>query len=332
MKKPSIRRILLLVMLVMVIISSCIIYYNYSIYNSLNVVAYKDVAIEYGSSDCNIHQIIKKVEGEIVSIQYDVDTNQIGEQEVLVKVKKLNVTKDVPLVVEVVDTVAPSITLKGDSLTFTKGDDINFLGIVESVRDAVDGDIPYYNPDGPDGNFSYYFVFDNDTIRNVGDHTVSLYARDKNGNLSTKDFTVHVEAPKVTYSNYVQFNAPINPNGGDVVSIALSYVGTPYAYMGYSPAGFDCSGFVSYVYAQAGISISRSSAAQLYEGVGVPYSEAQPGDIISWGYTGPTHSALYIGNGQMVHSTTYGIGVIVSDVEGWARGNGSHILSVRRIQ
>lgn len=332
MKKPSIRRVLFLVMLIMVIISSCIIYYNYSIYKSLKVVGYKDVAIEYGSADCNINQIIKKVEGEIVSIQYDVDTSHVGEQEVLVKVRKLNVTKEVPIVVEVVDTVAPVITLKGDSLTYTKGDSLNFLDLVESIRDDVDGDIPYNNQDDPNGYFTYYFVYDENTIGDVGDHVVSLYAKDKNGNTSIENFMVHINAPKVVYSSFVQYNAPINPSGGDVVSIAYSLLGAPYAYMGYSPAGFDCSGFVSYVYAQVGIPVSRSSSAQLYEGIGVPYSEAQPGDIISWGYTGPTHSALYVGNGKMIHAATYGLGVILSDVDGWARGNGSHILSVRRVQ
>jgi len=332
MKRPSIRRILLLVGLLAIMLGSCIIYYNYTVYNSIKVVATKNVAIEYGSANYDIQKFIKKVEGEIVSIKDNVDTNHVGEQEVVVKVKKLNVMKEVPIIVEVVDTVAPEISLNGEELTYTRGNDMNFLDIVTSARDDIDGDIPYNNSND-DGNFTYSFDYDANTIGDVGDHEVTISAKDRNGNVSSKTFNVHVNAPVIVYSApAVQYNAPINPSGGDVVSIAYSLLGAPYAYMGHSPAGFDCSGFVSYVYSQVGVSISRSSSSQLYEGVGVPYEQAQPGDIISWGYSSPTHSALYVGNGQMIHAATYGLGVILSDVDGWGRGNGTHILSVRRVQ
>jgi cell wall-associated NlpC family hydrolase len=125
-----------------------------------------------------------------------------------------------------------------------------------------------------------------------------------------------------------------NPNSNDLASIAYSLVGKPYISMSNGPYGFDCSGLVQYVYAQKGISVSRSSSTQIYDGVGVPYEEAQPGDILSWGYSygNVTHSAMYVGNGKMVHAANPSMGVIVSDVSYWLARSGTKLLSVRRIQ
>lgn len=67
-------------------------------------------------------------------------------------------------------------------------------------------------------------------------------------------------------------------SGSAVIAEAAKYVGVPYVSGGSSPSGFDCSGFVSYVYGKLGISLPRSSGA--YWGVGVTVSSPQPGDII----------------------------------------------------
>ena len=139
------------------------------------------------------------------------------------------------------------------------------------------------------------------------------------------------ETPAYQPQYYV--NAAPNVNGNDLVSIAYSLIGSPYISGSNGPYGFDCSGFVQYVYSRIGISISRSSSTQYREGVPVSYQDAQPGDILSWGYVDgvPTHSALYVGNGQMVHATNPRQGVIASDVAAWTRGSGSHVIAVRRI-
>src|SRR5690606_8647698 len=62
-----------------------------------------------------------------------------------------------------------------------------------------------------------------------------------------------------------------------VVSIAMRYLGVPYVWGGTTPAGFDCSGFTSYVFAQVGIDLPRTSASQRYAGTVVSWAEAQPG-------------------------------------------------------
>lgn len=91
-------------------------------------------------------------------------------------------------------------------------------------------------------------------------------------------------------------NVPAAVSGNAVLSIAFRYVGVPYVSGGSTPAGFDCSGFTQYVYAQLGISLPRSSAAQRYAGTVVPASQAQPGDLVWW----PGHVGIYAGDGQYI--------------------------------
>ncbi len=85
-------------------------------------------------------------------------------------------------------------------------------------------------------------------------------------------------------------------SGSAVIAEASKYVGTPYRSGGSTPAGFDCSGFVSYVYGQLGISLPRSSGA--YYSVGTRVSNPQPGDII----VSPGHVAIYAGPNLQIDS------------------------------
>lgn len=89
---------------------------------------------------------------------------------------------------------------------------------------------------------------------------------------------------------------PQSVSGSKILEIASRYVGVPYVYGGATPRGFDCSGFTSYVYAQAGINISRSSSAQRYAGKVVSRADARPGDLI-WS---PGHIGIYAGGNSQI--------------------------------
>ena len=110
--------------------------------------------------------------------------------------------------------------------------------------------------------------------------------------------------------------APANA-GATVVSVAHKYNGYRYRYGGASPAGFDCSGFVYYVYKQAGISIGRDTNAQYNSGTHVSFSNLQPGDIVLFSNTyrrGLSHAAIYIGGGKIIHAVNESVGVTVSNL------------------
>ncbi len=85
-------------------------------------------------------------------------------------------------------------------------------------------------------------------------------------------------------------------SGAAVLATAKSYQGVPYVWGGTTPSGWDCIGFVRYVYAQHGVSIGGYTTSVLSVGRQVSYSQAQSGDILYW----PGHVAIYAGNGQNV--------------------------------
>lgn len=97
---------------------------------------------------------------------------------------------------------------------------------------------------------------------------------------------------------------------GTAVGIAMQYRGVKYKWGGSTPSGFDCSGFVSYVYAQLGKSVPHSSAAISRMGTSLPLSQAQPGDIL-WH---PGHVAIYVGGGKIIHAPKPGDRVKVAPI------------------
>lgn len=105
--------------------------------------------------------------------------------------------------------------------------------------------------------------------------------------------------------------------GAQILSKAQSYLGSPYVYGGASPSGFDCSGFVYYVYGTFGISVGRTPAAQASAGTQVDKASLQVGDIVLFagtGGSGITHAGIYAGNGQFIHSPNSRSTVSYSDL------------------
>ncbi|MGQ7297222.1 C40 family peptidase [Quadrisphaera sp. KR29] len=103
--------------------------------------------------------------------------------------------------------------------------------------------------------------------------------------------------------------------GKSVVDIAKRYTGVQYRFGGTTPAGFDCSGFVRYVYAQVGKDLPRTASQQAAAGTRVKISEAQPGDIVSFtGKGGIYHNGIYVGDGMMIDSPRTGKAIDVRPI------------------
>jgi len=96
----------------------------------------------------------------------------------------------------------------------------------------------------------------------------------------------------------------VGVTGSEVVQEAERFLGVPYRWGGTSPTtGFDCSGFVQYVYRQLGISLPRTSEQQARVGTPVlSLAQARPGDLLFFepGPTGPGHVGIYVGHGEMI--------------------------------
>lgn len=99
--------------------------------------------------------------------------------------------------------------------------------------------------------------------------------------------------------------------GEQIVKYAEKFLGTPYTWGGTSPdTGFDCSGFTQYVYSNFGIDLDRTSSAQRRQGEAVDEDDIMPGDLVC--YSG--HVAIYVGNGQVIHSPQEGEVVKISNM------------------
>lgn len=123
----------------------------------------------------------------------------------------------------------------------------------------------------------------------------------------------------------------------ELVTYALTLMGTPYKYGGTSGSGFDCSGFTSHVYQEFGVPVTRSSTTQSVDGRSVSRDEARPGDLVIFTGTNPQvrepgHVGIVISEPgdtiSFVHSSSNG-GVKISQVEG--TGYDVRFLDVRRV-
>jgi cell wall-associated NlpC family hydrolase len=108
---------------------------------------------------------------------------------------------------------------------------------------------------------------------------------------------------------------PPSAAGNAAVGVAMRYLGVPYVWGGASPAGFDCSGFTMYVYAQLGVSLPHYSGDQWVVGTPVARDQLEPGDLVF--FDGLGHEGIYIGNNEFVHAPHTGDVVKISSITGW---------------
>jgi cell wall-associated NlpC family hydrolase len=131
--------------------------------------------------------------------------------------------------------------------------------------------------------------------------------------------------------------APTSRVPADIVSTALSAMGTPYRWGGTNLNGFDCSGLIKYAYAQRGIALPRTSAEQAQAGreIGRMLERLWPGDILTFADApggGIAHVGLYLGEGRFIHSATGGVQTgVLSPTDGSGRWWWERWVGARRI-
>lgn len=311
-------KIFLLVLIILNLCLSCYLYRYSEVYENLTVKFFDDRKVEVGSNNYDARDMLAMSTGN-VSIVKDVNINKVGEQVVVFQVKKENVVKQIPITIEVVDTTAPVIEVKDDIVYVNSGTYYDIFTNIISVTDNVDGKLEYKDfTKIKEDDTGYYTITSFVDTNKVGTSSVDIVAVDKTGNKTIRSFQVVV----ISHGKEQLLK-----------NIAYSLLGRAYASGGNGPYSFDCSGFVQYVYARAGFKVSRSASTQLYDGYEVSYSDIQVGDILVWGYDRDhiTHTAIYVGNGLMVHAANPSEGVVVNKVDNWGYYSGVHVVSVRRL-
>ena len=174
---------------------------------------------------------------------------------------------------------------------------------------------------GPDTSYSSRSVLSAGTSVTITGETEKWYRVDYNG---TEGYIFK------TYLTTGSYSAS-SSDGGRIVAKAKEYLGVPYVYGGSSPSGFDCSGFVYYVFRQCGYSITRTATTQNGDGYYVSRSELRPGDIIIFYNSAMSsigHSGIYIGDGQFIHASSSGGRVMISSLTNYYD---THYYSARRV-
>lgn len=308
------------------------------IYDSLYIGFSEVREIEYGTANYDTLDLVEKVDNGVIDNYTKVlDTSSVGYKELKYEITEEDVTKEYSIQIVVKDTKLPIIELEKESITIYQGSDFDLQSNITSVRDEIDGDLPYSSEALASPNNGYYMIssdFDNDE---TGTYTVTVTAYDKNGNISTDEYTIKViekPVPKV-YRPTGSYTGASSVDTSSVVNAALSFVGYKYVYASANPeVGFDCSGFVSYIYSLFGRSLPRTAGGIAGVGNSVSEDNMEPGDIIVWSDNGgrsATHVSIYIGGGDMVHAANTRLGVVRGSLAGWKSSGRNRIISIRRV-
>ena len=103
--------------------------------------------------------------------------------------------------------------------------------------------------------------------------------------------------------DYTVWSSSRDRNANSIIKLAQSFMGVPYMWGGSSVKAFDCSGLVQFVFGMNGISLPRNTGPQSRSGIPVKpvLSAMRPGDLVFFGNTKPSHVAIYMGNGRIIH-------------------------------
>ncbi|WP_274307899.1 C40 family peptidase [Solibacillus daqui] len=146
-----------------------------------------------------------------------------------------------------------------------------------------------------------YTVKSGDTLAKIAKQYGTTYSSIMSSN-SLKSTNINV-GQKLQIGSNTATSASVNSS--KVISVAKQQLGTRYVFGGSSPSGFDCSGFVSYVFSKSGKSVGRQTAASLYNNA-TKVSTPKVGDLVFFSNTykrGISHVGIYMGNGKMINAS-----------------------------
>lgn len=127
---------------------------------------------------------------------------------------------------------------------------------------------------------------------------------------ATRDYNPTYRSRSTSWSE-----PPPASNLKGILGIAYAQMGKPYSYGAAGPDTFDCSGFVQYVFKQAGIYLPHYCPSQYSAGTHVSQSDLQPGDLVF--FNGLGHVGIYVGGGQFIHAPHTGSYVKIDSFSGW---------------
>ncbi|MFD2212586.1 LysM peptidoglycan-binding domain-containing protein [Metabacillus endolithicus] len=184
--------------------------------------------------------------------------------------------------------------------------DLIYVGQVLKVQ----GQAAVTPPPTTETTATTYAVQSGDTLWKISTKTGLSVTQLKTYNNLTSDSIYVGQVLKLTESTAT---APITLNADALITEAKKYIGVPYVWGGSTPTGFDCSGYLNYVYNTQGINISRTVATIWEETTTV--SSPQKGDLVFFTTTapGPTHAGIYIGDNKFIHAGS-STGVTISDM------------------
>ena len=246
-------------------------------------------------------------------------------------------------VVKVTVNTAPKISLKSTAITVNNGDRFNPESFLAYANDSS-------------GNLPALKITSDVDMNQDGEYTVVYTAVDQTGNSSTATLSVTVKTPQEVIDARIAAEEAaaeqarqeelerqrreeeerrrqamlaaastpvVTGDPSSVAGYAASFVGlVPYVWGGTTPAGWDCSGFTQYVFAQFGVSLPHYSGSQANCGMYVDsLANAQPGDLLANG----THAAIYIGGGMVVNALNPYQGTQICSVSGAFGGAGYSI-------
>lgn len=142
------------------------------------------------------------------------------------------------------------------------------------------------------------------------DYKIVVHRDEKNGQCSQKQ-----SGKKKSADSDKRNRTAVSRKALSVTKEAQKYIGIPYRFGGTDTHGFDCSGFIQYVFRQKGISLPRAADQQYRWGKKVSRSSLQPGDLVFFSTyeDGVSHSGIYVGGGRFISATT-SQGIAVADM------------------